>query len=78
MKVSLVIFVGASACLMTAASAQAGTQVTSPPWYNNGVVLRPAHHIAANGRCGGMSYGTGERTCGTATGGPVGGLTDRN
>ena len=34
--------------------------------------------IAANGRCGGISYGTGARTCGTMTGGPVGGLTSRN
>lgn len=34
--------------------------------------------VAANGRCRGMSYGTGARSCGTATGGPVGGLTNRN
>lgn len=34
--------------------------------------------IDANGRCGGISYGTGARTCGTATGGPVGGITGRN
>ena len=25
-------------------------------------------------RCHGMSYGTGAQTCGTATGGPVGGI----
>jgi hypothetical protein len=29
-------------------------------------------------RCDGMSYGTGARSCGTATGGPVGGLSSRN
>ncbi len=29
--------------------------------------------VAANGRCDGVSYGTGARRCGTATGGPVGG-----
>lgn len=29
-------------------------------------------------RCDGLSYGTGERSCGTATGGPVGGLSSRN
>ena len=34
--------------------------------------------VAANGRCGGISYGTGARSCGTATGGPVGGLAGRN
>ena len=34
--------------------------------------------VAANGRCGGISYGTGGRRCGSATGGPSGGLTNRN
>ena len=34
--------------------------------------------VAANGRCGGISYGTGERSCGTASGGPVGGNSSRN
>lgn len=27
--------------------------------------------VAANGRCGGISYGTGARRCGDATGGAV-------
>ena len=36
------------------------------------------HHVRANGRCGGISYGTGARRCGTLTGGPVGGLSNRN
>ena len=36
------------------------------------------HHVLANGRCNGVSYGTGQRGCGTATGGPVSGLTNRN
>ncbi len=30
------------------------------------------------GRCRGISYGTGARSCGTATGGPVAGLASRN
>ena len=34
--------------------------------------------VAANGRCGGISYGTGARRCGSGTGGPSGGLTNRN
>lgn len=34
--------------------------------------------IAANGRCNGVSYGTGQRGCGTKTGGPVGGNPSRN
>lgn len=34
--------------------------------------------VRSNGRCGGVSYGTGARSCGTATGGPVGGISGRN
>jgi hypothetical protein len=34
--------------------------------------------VTADGRCGGVSYGTGQRDCGTATGGPVGGNANRN
>ena len=29
-------------------------------------------------RCDGLSYGTGARRCGSATGGPVGGLSSKN
>ena len=36
------------------------------------------HGIAANGRCDGISYGTGARRCDSATGGPSGGLSSRN
>ena len=36
------------------------------------------HHITADGRCDGISYGNGERSCGTASGGPVGGSAGRN
>lgn len=35
-------------------------------------------HVRADGRCRGISYGTGARSCGTMTGGPVGGLSSRN
>ena len=34
--------------------------------------------IAANGRCGGVSFGTGARRCGDLTGGPSGGISSRN
>ncbi len=49
----------------------------------NRAVARAYHHkshtgVGANGRCGGISYGTGARSCGTATGGPVGGNGSRN
>jgi hypothetical protein len=33
---------------------------------------------APGARCHGMSYGTGAQSCGTASGGPVGGLGARN
>lgn len=34
--------------------------------------------IAANGRCGGVSFGTGASRCGSATGGPADGIDSRN
>ena len=34
--------------------------------------------IAANGRCGGVSTGTGARRCGDATGGPADGIGSKN
>ncbi len=34
--------------------------------------------VVANGRCGAMSFGTGARRCGTASGGPVDGNNSRN
>ena len=34
--------------------------------------------VNANNRCNGLSYGTGARSCGTASGGPVGGIGGRN
>ena len=36
------------------------------------------HRVTANGRCNGRSYGTGQRSCGTATGGTPGGNPSRN
>ena len=43
-------------------------------YYNH----QPSNGVLVNGRCNGISYGTGARTCGTATGGPVGGINSRN
>jgi hypothetical protein len=67
--------------VMSAAAAQAGV----PDYVNSGAQYAKAYHarnlnngVAANGRCDGVSYGTGERSCGTATGGPVGGNESRN
>lgn len=34
--------------------------------------------IAANGRCGGVSFGTGASRCGDASGGPADGIDSRN
>ena len=39
---------------------------------------RRSDGVSANNRCNGMSYGTGARSCGTASGGPVGGIGGRN
>lgn len=36
--------------------------------------IRKTSGVAANGRCGGVSYGTGARRCGDETGGPSDGL----
>ena len=38
----------------------------------------PRNAIAVDGLCEGMSYGSGATSCGTETGGPVGGLSSRN
>ena len=72
--ISLVCLLGAT----NLASAQSADYLSQ-----NRAVARAYYHrshngVAANGRCGGLSYGTGARTCGTATGGPVGGINSRN
>ena len=41
-------------------------------------VTVPGNGVASNGRCHGISYGTGARRCDSMTGGPSGGLTNRN
>ena len=51
---------------------------TEQAWNDYAQTYGRVGQVAANGRCRGMSYGTGARSCGTATGGPVGGLTNRN
>ena len=43
-----------------------------------GAAPRRLRQVEANGRCEGLSYGTGARRCGTRTGGPVGGISGRN
>lgn len=57
----------------------------TPDYLNAGADYARAYHyrgrdagVQANGRCDGVSYGTGARSCGTATGGPVGGNSSRN
>ena len=81
MKMKVLAIAASLACLLGAtnlAFAQSADYLSQ-----NRAVAR-AHYgasrngVAANGRCRGISYGTGARTCGTATGGPVGGITGRN
>ena len=63
----------------TTASAQSLHYVEdNAAWVQAHVGAMPSDGIAANGRCGGISYGTGDRSCGTETGGPAGGLPSRN
>ncbi len=42
------------------------------------MMMKKKHKVAANGRCNGVSYGTGQRSCGSATGGTPGGNPSRN
>lgn len=79
MKVSLLLAMFALLGLCTAAQAQ--QSVSFAPWDHE-------PHLNSRGedtngppyreRCDGLSYGTGDHSCGTATGGPVGGLPGRN
>ena len=50
------------------------------PMHYHGMTHHHMRHnrVTANGRCNGRSYGTGQRGCGSATGGPHGGLINRN
>ena len=42
------------------------------------MMMKKKHKVQANGRCNGVSYGTGQRSRGTATGGTPGGNPSRN
>ena len=53
--------------------------VASPDaMHNHHMMMKKKHRVLANGRCDGISYGTGQRSCGTATGGTPGGNPSRN
>lgn len=42
------------------------------------MMMKKKHKVTASGRCDGVSYGTGQRSCGTATGGTPGGNPSKN
>ena len=71
---TMLFALGACAMLVGPATMTAAQAQTAQNWR----YARPRGHVHADGRCLGMSYGTGARSCGTATGGPVGGLSSRN
>ena len=80
MKVPALI---AAVAALLAAANPASAQTSDYLSQNRAVFRAQARHAAGNGvvakgRCGGISYGTGARSCGTATGGPVGGIGSRN
>lgn len=57
----------------------ASAEVASPnPRFNRLHPHQKIDRVTANGRCNGISYGTGARRCGTASGGPVGGISAGN
>ncbi len=77
------IFSALSVLMMLAAITPASAndaQVIHRKTHRHAINYREAtnNSVAANGRCGGISYGTGARRCGSETGGPSGGLTNRN
>ncbi len=70
--------------ILSVALVVAGTSFASAQTYHR--MHRHSHFkrfartngVLANGRCDGISYGTGSRRCGSATGGPSGGGTQKN
>jgi hypothetical protein len=51
---------------------------SASPMHHQHLMMRKKHKVLANGRCDGISYGTGQRSCGTASGGTPGGNPSRN
>ena len=69
------------ACSSSLALAQGTAPSTEVPRSANRVSTHDqpgGDGIAANGRCGGMSFGTGARRCGTMSGDPFDGIENRN
>ena len=52
--------------------------MAAPDAMGHHMMMKKKHKVLANGRCNGVSYGTGQRSCGTATGGTPGGNPSRN
>jgi hypothetical protein len=68
-----------SLILSVALVAGASTVASADMMYHrHHAYMHHMHRVLANGRCDGMSYGTGARRCGSATGGPSGGLSNKN
>ncbi len=78
--VSVALVSGASTFAFADPSLQMGRSVSEPmaqPMMHRHMMPR-TKKVLANGRCNGRSYGTGQRGCGSATGGPAGGNPSRN
>ena len=80
---SAVLIAGASTFALAAADLRTGRSVDEPmenPMMHHHMLHHHMRHhrVLANGHCNGRSYGTGQLSCGTATGGPAGGNPSRN
>ena len=52
--------------------------MSAPSSAGHHMMMKKRHRVTASGRCNGVAYGTGQRSCGTATGGTPGGNPSRN
>ncbi len=78
LAVPFVLFILVSAGVASAEGLQPSTEVPRVTGQIPTRDLPGGDGIAANGRCGGVSFGTGATRCGDDTGGPSDGLDNRN
>ena len=78
LDMKILIIASAAATLAMTAMPVAAQTMTHHRMHHRYLKASMNNGVAANGRCGGISYGTGARRCGSGTGGPSGGLTNRN
>ena len=76
---TLVLSVTVLAGTATLVSAQTAERMEHPMHHHRMLHHHSRHNkVTADGHCNGTSYGTGQLSCGTATGGTPGGNPSRN